>query len=317
MTKDVWVRQEIRSPLHFLAVGGLFLLLVLATVGILQGRMVWAAYGVFFLVTAWPLLKVMILITLLLSVLVAAFPPLAPFVLGLMVLFFLLRIRFVWRHRWPMFFGLIFYGLGVCLGIDAEPLRMIAFWLWRETELPSALWLGAAVNGGIGAFFLHEMLRFLYGRGYSAGSVLGLMGSVPLILLAFILPFLKIAGAEGLFGDVVTFHSAPVGGHAVPAGEDVVVDHAPPSDVPLHHVDGYVRSGPSGPVYVQSHWQTNPDSIIENNLSYHDISLPTENPPASAGTVPVKMEIPAEAAGGVYPGDVEERKKKEESSGVR
>lgn len=310
MTKEEWGRQEERSPFHLLAVGGFFLLLFMASSLLVEGRMVWAAYGLFFLVTAWPLLKVMIVITLILSVLAAVFPPLAPFVLGLMVLFFFLRIRLVWKHRWPMLFGLLFYGAGVGLGLDARILHLPQYFLWHAANFDGALWLGAAVNGVLGALVLHGMLIFLYGRGYSAVAALGLMGSVPLVLLAFILPFLKIAGAEGLFGDTMVFHSAPVGAGGVPAGEGAPMGNEPVTGVPLHHVDGYVRSGPSGPVYVGSHWQTNPDGIVENNLSYQGISLPTPNP-SPADPAPAATESIPESAD-IYPGDVEKQGKKRE-----
>ena len=40
--------------------------------------------------------------------------------------------------------------------------------------------------------------------------------------------------------------------------------------VPIHHVNGYFRSTPDGgTTYVQPHVATNPDGIVENNLSWH------------------------------------------------
>lgn len=253
----------------------------------------WLGYGLFFLFTAWPLLKFMIVMTLLLSAAVTLFPPLAPFVLVLMAIFFILRIRFVWKHRWPMLFGLLFYGAGAVIGLAPEVLAVLPMVLGSLWGFPG-VYLGALATAIIGAGILHFMLRFLYGRGYSARDALGLMGSVPLIILAFILPFLKIAGAEGFFGDTVTFHEP------MPTGEGPVPAPDPLPEAPLHHVEGYVRSGPSGPVYVQSHWQTNPDAILQNNLSYQGISMVThETEPA--GTVVTSESGPAGTA--IYPGD--------------
>lgn len=293
MTRDAWVRQEIQNPLHWMAVLGFGALLFLAASFLIHGKLVWLAYGVFFLFTAWPLLKFMIVITLILSAAVTLFPPLAPFVLVLMAIFFILRIRFVWKHRWPMLFGLLFYGAGAVIGLEPRGIAVLSRALFSLWGLPG-FYAGALATAVIGAGILHLMLRFLYGRGYSARDALGLMGSVPLIILAFILPFLKIAGAEGFLGDTVTFHDAmPTGDMPAPAPD-------PLPDAPLHHVDGYVRSGPSGPVYVQSHWQTNPDAFLENNLSYQGISIVTHE------TAPVGTAVTGESAPtgpGIYPGD--------------
>lgn len=60
----------------------------------------------------------------------------------------------------------------------------------------------------------------------------------------------------------------------------VEITHIPeqPVGVPpasaYHHVDGYLREGADGNVtYVRSHVASNPDGILENNLSYRGASI--------------------------------------------
>lgn len=115
---------------------------------------------------------------------------------------------------------------------------------------------------------------------------------LPLVVISFLLPFLKILGAF----DGATFTDAGHGGHMAPDGFHGTGDgYAPTGDhpVPVHHVNGYFRSTPDGgTAYVRPHVATNPDGILENNLSYHGPHPApgpdgVPHPPAGAGhTVP-------------------------------
>lgn len=314
MTKKEWVRQESRSPLHWAAAAGLFLLLAAGLMGIFYGWVYYALFGLFFLITSWPFLKMMILITAVLSLLVFLFPVLAPFMLLLMVIFFLLRIRFV-VHNWrPLLMGLLVYGIGLSL-----PRWDWIVWLFSDSfERPVA---ASLILAGILAVLLHRGLCWLYGKGYSAQSALGLMGSVPLFIIAFLLPFLKIAGMEGAFGEPAVFHDAP--GDAVPHSPidpmpRPVPQGLPDTVAPLHYVEPHVRMTGSGPVSVAGHFQTNPDGLLINNLGEQGISLTDGTravPSGGSGTVihegPVQTAA-AEAAEHIYPGDAEAGEKRRE-----
>ena len=314
MTRGEWISGQVRSFLHGAALAGFFLVLFAGLSGLVYGWGYYALFGAFFLVTSWPFLKVMILITAGLSLLVFLFPVLAPFMLLLMAVFFLLRIRFVVRHWQPLLMGVLVYGIGLSLGE----------WGWivhignDPFERP---YMGALMGAGFLTALLHRGLVWLYGKGYTTKAALGLMGSVPLFVLAFVLPFLKIAGAEGFFGEPVVFHDAPAGDGALIHGEPVTPHPAPqglPDAVaPLHYVEPHVRMTGDGPVQVAGHFQTNPDGVLINNLGEQGFSLrdghyagPEPYGTAAASSDPAGGAV-AEAADPVYPGDVKKNKKRD------
>ncbi len=311
MTRQEWIAEEVRSPLHWAAVMGLFLVLFVGFMGLVYGWGYYALFALFFLVTAWPFLKVMILITAGLSLLVFFFPVLAPFMLLLMAVFFLLRIRFLVRHWQPLLMGVLVYGIGLSL----EEWGWIVYMGSDPFERP---WMGSLVVAVLLAALFHRGLVWLYGKGYTAKAALGLMGSVPLFALAFVLPFLKIAGAEGFFGEPAVFHEAPAGEGAFVHGEPAMPHPAPqglPDTVaPLHYVEPHVRMTGDGPVQVAGHFQTNPDGLLINNLGEQGFSFGDGHGAPSHGTAAVSVEpargVMAEAADSVYPGDVERDKKK-------
>lgn len=311
MTRGEWISGQVRSVLHWLALAGFFLVLFAGLSGLVYGWGYYALFGVFFLITSWPFLKVMILITAVLSLAVFLFPVLAPFMLLLMAVFFLLRIRFVVCHWQPLVMGVLVYGTGLSLeewgwvvSIGSDPF-----------ERP---FLGALIGAGVLTAFLHRGLVWLYGRGYTAKAALGLMGSVPLFAAAFVLPFLKIAGAEGVFGEPAVFHDGPAGEGTLIHGEPVTPHPAPqgmPDTVaPLHYVEPHVRMTGSGPVQVEGHFQTNPDGILINNLGEQGLSFGDGHAAGPHGAAAVSAEpvrgAVTEAADAVYPGDVERDKKK-------
>lgn len=310
MTRKEWISGQMRSFLHGAALVGFFLVLFAGLSGLVYGWGYYALFGVFFLVTSWPFLKVMILITAGLSLLVFLFPVLAPFMLLLMAVFFLLRIRFVVRHWQPLLMGALVYGVG----LSQEEWGWIAYIGGDPFERP---YMGALIEAAFLTVLLHRGLVWLYGKGYTAKAALGLMGSVPLFAAAFVLPFLKIAGAEGFFGEPVVFHDAPAGEGAFVHGEPAVPHPAPqgmPDAVaPLHYVEPHVRMTGSGPVQVEGHFQTNPDGILINNLGEQGLSFGDGHAAGPHGTAvsaePARGAV-TEAADAVYPGDMERDKKK-------
>lgn len=312
MTRREWVAGQARSGLHWIALSGIFLLLLSGLLDLVHGWVYYVLFGLFFLVTSWPFLKMMIVITVLLSVLAAFFPVLAPFMLLLMAVFFVLRIRFVARHWRPLLMGVLVYGIGLSIGkwgwvvyLASDPF---------ERPVMASVLLSAVMTA-----LFHIGLCWLYRRGYSAESALGLMGSVPLFVIAFLLPFLKMAGAEGGFGEPAVFHDgAP--GEAVHAGgaEPAAPQGMPDAIGKLHYVEPHVRMTADGPVSVEGHFQTNPDGLLTNNLGENGYHLGDSRGMAGAeGSIRTLPADPLRAAAGevmehVYPGDVEKEQEKKE-----
>ena len=135
------------------------------------------------------------------------------------------------------------------------------------------------------AFVFQLLLYWLYRNGYSSSGALNIMGSIPLVIIALVLPFLKAAA-----GGVVDGGMADGFAHDGAFAHDGVVSHEGLVKAPsgYHHVNGYTRIAPDGHTeYVHDYIRPNPDGILENNLSYHG------NHPVVEGTY---QALPGEAA---------------------
>jgi len=142
------------------------------------------------------------------------------------------------------------------------------------------------------AFFFQSLLYWQYRNGYTATGALNIMGSIPLVIIALILPFLKLVSADGMVADGAGGDYMHQGDFA-PEG-DVVHDTAIAHDSYMshdgyisnegyaghdgyvkapsgyHHVNAYERISPTGEIeHVNGYIRSNPDGIVENNLSYH------------------------------------------------
>ncbi|MGM3097895.1 hypothetical protein, partial [Bacillus cereus group sp. BC327] len=117
------------------------------------------------------------------------------------------------------------------------------------------------IVSALGFIGIRTTLIWLYGHNYSSYTALGIMGSVPLIIISFILPFLKMH----MGGDVYVAEPGVVDGHAV-TGETVV-----------HSSDAHITKG-ANLQHVQPHVRTAPDGDITNNLSYHGPDAKPVNP---------------------------------------
>ncbi|ORU00228.1 hypothetical protein D081_1322 [Anaerovibrio sp. JC8] len=112
------------------------------------------------------------------------------------------------------------------------------------------------------------------------------MGSIPLVIIALILPFLKLVSADGMIdggaGGEYTYDGdfAPEGEmvhdtaitHDSAIAHDGAISHDGYVKAPsgYHHVNGYDRLSPTGEIeHVNGYIRSNPDGIVENNLSYH------------------------------------------------
>lgn len=236
----------------------------------------------FFIGTVVPLLwrnRVLFIACLLIGILSVAIPILAPIAATIVIIFYIIRINLVIQHWRPLLAGLLLYSGCIIYAVVCPT-------LWGTV-------LGPLVFGIIASALLHKTLMWLYSHNYDTKTALGLMGVVPLLILAFILPFLKLhfdaAPGDGIFGHTegsVFDHGAPVehagisegyAGHEIaPPGYHQVTSHIRtlPDGIPQNNLSYHGEVSPGTPnapgiVHIDSYVRSNPDGIVENNLSFH------------------------------------------------
>ncbi len=280
MRRAEWVRSQIRSPWHW---GSL-----LALWGLGYYSLGWAGHGhmtaamvgwvLFLLVETAPMLWTMLLFTGVMMALSRIFPPVALIFIIIGIVFFILRIRYVIQNAQLLASGFLVYMVYYELFSD----RMRLGWelveaCYRVVTLghliPIPWWLlhflsylALLLAAGLPVLLVHLLLRFSYRKGYESRSALTVLFGLPLVVISFLLPFLKILGA---FEGTAFTDAGHTGGDGV-HGTDGFHGTGDGHPVPVHHVNGYFRSSPDGgTTYVHPHVATNPDGILENNLSYH------------------------------------------------
>ncbi|KAB7638316.1 MULTISPECIES: AdipoR/hemolysin III family protein [Bacillus] len=236
----------------------------------------------FFIITSFKLLKKMLFFMLILGIISVILPFLAPIIFIVMLVLFFMRIQFVLKNWRPFLAGLLVYGIAAILLARMSFDPTIDSLVYDSS--PSKL-IESIVVSVLGFIGIRATLIWLYGHNYSSYAALGIMGSVPLIIISFILPFLKMH----VGGDVYVAEPGVVDGHAV-TGETVV--HSSEAHIAkgtnVQHVQSYVRTAPDGDVTnnlsyhgpdakpvntemvaVKGHVRTAPDGDVTNNLSYH------------------------------------------------
>ena len=154
---------------------------------------------VFFLVTSVQVLKLIVALSVIIGGLCVIFPFLVPVAFILAVVFFILRIRFILRNIYAIFAGAYVYGVLAVFG--ASHIGLLGYTTY--------------VLAAAAVLVLHVILKWLYRMGYTTKQAFGIMGLVPLLVIAFVLPFLKIPIVHG---DVV-------------ASPDIYPDAAPSPDI--------------------------------------------------------------------------------------
>ena len=183
----------------------------------------------FFLLTAMKVIQKSILIMLAVFVLTAIFPPLGLVVGILALVFFLLRITFVIDNWRALAVGMYAYGIYLMVVIFntffyetivvQATLRIVDFFnAGGETAVETfgqhgveavnattafikdALHVGSYVFPLFLAIGFHKMLSWLYKHGYTTDRAFHVIGLTPLVILALMLPFLKIdLGGDAIF----------------------------------------------------------------------------------------------------------------------
>ena len=234
-----------------------------------------AFFALFFLFTGGAMIYNMIIISVIVGGILAIFPFLAPIAFIIMAILFFMRIHYVISNWRPVLCGIILYATAFFL-FDPSSSPFSLFYIPNllthyilyipETILdvlnvnnPYILNLYNLMNITTPCFFIilffQLLLYWLYCNGYKFNTALSIMGTIPLVIIALILPFLKVMNFDGMIGDT---HAVDVTPH------DNVI---PPPDG-YHNVNGYWRTMPDGHTeYVHSYVRSNPDGIIENNIS--------------------------------------------------
>ncbi len=279
MTRTAWTAKQLASVPNVLSAAAIFGILMYSFLHGYEPFMIAVFFAVFFLVTAWHMLAMMLVFSLLATAICMVFPFLAPIAFLIMVGLFIARISFVLNNWRAVLAGLCVYGLALMLyfrfswlGVLYLPVSQGIRYLFQL--LPASLLQMLASPtiflqcliltslAGLITFGYQMLLFWLYRHGYSTGRALSIMGSIPLIIIAMILPFLKAAAADGMIG----------GDMADGFAHDGAVGHDGFVKTPdgYQHVNGYTRIAPDGHTeYVHDYVRTNPDGVVENNLSYH------------------------------------------------
>ncbi|WP_270877741.1 hypothetical protein, partial [Paenibacillus aestuarii] len=272
---NAWVASEVQSKHHRIAV-------TLFPIAVFLGYLGPFIFGmgmlVFFLVTSFKMLKKMLIYMLILGAISAAIPVLAPVIFIVMLVFFIMRIGYVIKNWRPFVAGLIVYGgAGIILARTEHAsfiLRGLSFSLLVESVIVAF----------ISYLVLNQTLKWLYTFGYTSYSALGIMGSAPLIVISFILPFLKLhIGGDGFAPDGAVGHAGHAGHSTGSIGHqgDTYAD-----GVTVKHVQGAESGQPL--VGVKAHVRTAPDGDVTNNLSYQG---PDAKAPNMEDLVGVKAHV--------------------------
>ena len=246
-----------------------------------------AGWGLFLLVETAPMLWTMLAFAGAMLFLSRVFPPAAIIFLIIGIVFFILRIRYVIQNAQLLASGFLVYlvyyylfadhmHLGgklveVCYRLLTLGHLIVPPWPLRQLLVYPTLLLAA----GLPVLLVHLFLWMAYRKGYESRNALTVLFGLPLVVISFLLPFLKILGAfEGAaFTDAGhTVHMGGDGVHGTDGFHGTGEGYAPADGHPVsvHPVNGYIRSTPGGgTTYVHPHVATNPDGILENNLSYH------------------------------------------------
>lgn len=175
----------------------------------------------FFFLTTYKVLGKLLILMVAVFFLTIIFPPLGAVIAAASLIFFLLRIKFVVDNWRALLVGMYAYGVYLLVvlfnnffydHIVIHTAGMIfQFFLDGSPEAVSmigqggvnvshqvaeygamALHIAAYIFPGVLTLFFHRMLCWLYRHGYSTDRAFYVMGLTPLLMMAFILPFLKI-----------------------------------------------------------------------------------------------------------------------------
>lgn len=216
----VFGRVDLKLHLFFSLLFG-----ILLSTGIIFPGIMIIGMIVFFLLTVVPLvlqglanLAPIIIVLILLCIFL---PFTAPFIIGY---FMIRRIGMMVRNWRPILLGVFFYAILTTLsisGLSGELSSSIYQYcintaLSMHSSPQMVLCLLMLVIHLLGALAFHIGLVWLYSYGYDTKTALGLIGILPLLILAFVLPFLTHGVVDGGITGAEAVDATAMGtGHAV------------------------------------------------------------------------------------------------------
>lgn len=231
-------------------------------------------FSTLFLVLALKNLLVMLFFSIIVFLITIVFPFFAPIAFIIILGLFLARIQFIIKNWKAIVVGFYIYSIAIVVTAFPEVFYFIpntittplnafftvananqAMILGSLSIIINFIYIGYYI---VFAIIFQLLLNRLYKNQYTASTALNIASSIPLLIIALILPFLKIIGVDAVI-DTTT--------DTVNATDPVQNGHINNAD--YHQVRGYIRHDADGSTeYVRPHLRTNPDGIIENNFSY-------------------------------------------------
>lgn len=216
-SKIPWLTAQSKSQLHW---GSVFAFGMILFLSYRWPPFIFIGMAAFLLITSFHMIWKMLIFIALISIVLAVLPFLAPLAVIVMIVLFIMRINYVIENWRPVAMGLVFYGSSIPLFASFQTYYLHAY------GHPFIISI-------VGALLLHIVLSWLLSHGYSTKTALGIMGSVPIVILAFILPFLKLhVPAPDVF-----FEPSPApGGHVL--GSEPVTFQTEVKPVTMSHPIG-------------------------------------------------------------------------------
>ena len=158
----------------------------------------------FFFVSTFKVMGKLIIVMAAVFALTAIFPPLAAVIAALSVVFLLLRIKFLVQNWRALLVGIytyfVYLAVVVFNGFFAKliviKIASLIAGLFQDNTVveygSTAFLIAAYLFPLILTIIFHRLLKWLYQHGYGTDRAFYVMGLTPLILIAVILPFLKI-----------------------------------------------------------------------------------------------------------------------------
>lgn len=233
---------------------------------------------ILFIYYSWRRVATILITALVVAGLVMLIPPLAPVAFIIMVIIFIFRLSYIIDNWRAVAAGFYMYGVAAFYGYSEN-----SFYLYYGLFNNILFYYGFGfVQAAAVTFIFHRIMMWLYRNGYTTKTAMPIMGIAPLLIILLLMPFIKAfdgfdAGADTSADTAeASFDSA-----------DTASDTAVTSDSPgYHHTNDYYRTAADGSVqHVRGYIATNPDGIVENNLSYKGISMADNSIGAGETTV--------------------------------
>ncbi|MCM3356569.1 hypothetical protein [Psychrobacillus sp. MER TA 171] len=277
-----WVMEQSKTSHHKMAI---YLLPLVVFLGFLHPALFIIGIVIFFLLTSFKMLKSMLLWVIILGVISLVLPFLAPIIFIIMIVLFFLRIGYVLQNWRPILAGILLYGMAFILISRSFDL----FDSNHGELLVDTITEGLAMSV-LSYFLLRHLLKWLYEFNYTSYAALGIMGSAPVIIITFVLPFLKLHIGSDFFTTETPIETKPLAGQATVTASEVYSSRTIVSAIQNYmYVDEHIRTAPDGDitnnlsyngpdktapsddlVTVKSHLKTSTDADLTNNFSYRD-----------------------------------------------